>query len=319
MFDPSSLLFSISLSELNNKPNDIYAENIIDISMTDRLDPEVLSPLQEVDNWVNWKEEEGRKIPISPAAADGLFPVDAMEKENQVSFEEAYECAEYRRYIGLGFVFNEDDDFVGVDLDDCRFSGEIDEEMKEIIERLDSYTEISPSGNGLHIIVRCEDIDELETVKNSDIGVEIYPKDRYFTVTGDVINEVEEIPYRDREIKELIDEYQVEEENTEFEKKSFEPVEEFEDMDDKELLERAFDSKNGDKFKRLWEGDISGYPSHSEADLALLSMLAFWTNCDRYRMERLFEKSGLVREKWRERKDYREMTIEKAVESNMKD
>jgi len=312
-------LFIVELSKIDNKQNYLYLENITDMSMIERLDPDDLSSLKEVDNWINWKEEEGRKIPISPAATDHLYPVNAMKRENQVSFEEAYECAEFRRHIKLGFVFNDNDDFVGIDLDDCRFSGEIDEEMKDIIEKLDSYTEISPSGNGLHIIARCEDIDELETVKNSDIGVEIYPKDRYFTVTGDVINQVDEIPYRDEEIRDLIDEYQVEEEDNEFEKKSFEPVEEFEDLDDKELLEKAFNAKNGDKFKRLWEGDISDYPSHSEADLALMSLLAFWTNCDRHRMERLFSKSGLDRDKWRERKDYRGILIDKAVESNMKD
>ncbi|MFP4001907.1 MAG: hypothetical protein ACLFU5_08415 [Thermoplasmata archaeon] len=280
---------------------------------------ELSKSLRKVDNWINWKDEEGKKIPVSPGVTHELYPVDVTDQANQVSFFMAFKWAKLKKNIGVGFVFNRDDDFVGIDLDNCRSSGDIDEEMKGIIEKLDSYTEISPSGTGLHIIVRCEDIKSLETMKNSDIGVEIYPKNRYFTVTGDVINRVGKIPYRGEEVRGLIDEYKVEEEEKkDFKKKSFEPVEEFEDMDDKELLERAFNSENGDKFKRLWEGDISDYPSHSEADLALLSMLAFWTHCDRFRMEKLFEKSGLVRDKWREREDYREITIEKAVESNLK-
>ena len=56
-------------------------------------------------------------------------------------------------------------------------------------------------------------------------------------------------------------------------------------------------------------GEIAGYPSHSEADLALCNLLAFWTGGDPARMERLFAQSGLVRAKWRNRPDYRERTI----------
>ncbi|MFW6176252.1 MAG: hypothetical protein ACOC40_00985 [Thermoplasmatota archaeon] len=58
---------------------------------------------------------------------------------------------------------------------------------------------------------------------------------------------------------------------------------------------------------------MSDYPSHNESNLALLSYLAYWTNNDMDQMERLFGKSGLVRDKWREREDYRERTIDKSI------
>ncbi len=84
-------------------------------------------------------------------------------------------------------------------------------------------------------------------------------------------------------------------------------------MADKELIERARRAKNGAKFERLWKGDSSDYESASEADLALCTMLAFWTGRDPKRIDRLFRQSGLYREKW-ERGDYQERSIAKACE-----
>ena len=84
--------------------------------------------------------------------------------------------------------------------------------------------------------------------------------------------------------------------------------------DDTTLLERARRGRTGAKFIRLWNGDYSDYPSPSEADLALCSLLAFWTNRDAVRIDALFRHSGLMREKW-DRTDYRENTISKACET----
>jgi len=85
--------------------------------------------------------------------------------------------------------------------------------------------------------------------------------------------------------------------------------------DDQALIEKAKTAKNGAKFTALWEGDISGYDSHSEADLALCCELAYWTRGDRDRIDRLFRQSGLYREdKWEGREDYRERTINAALE-----
>lgn len=85
-------------------------------------------------------------------------------------------------------------------------------------------------------------------------------------------------------------------------------------LDDQTLIEKAKNAKDGAKFSALWEGDISGYASHSEADLALCCLLAFWTGGDRDRINGLFRQSGLFREKW-EREDYRDNTINAALES----
>jgi hypothetical protein len=85
-------------------------------------------------------------------------------------------------------------------------------------------------------------------------------------------------------------------------------------LDDQEIICRASEAANGDKFRRLWAGDTSGYSSPSEADLALCSILAYWTDGDRDCVERLFGQSELgKRAKWTGRADYRKMTIDKAL------
>lgn len=89
-------------------------------------------------------------------------------------------------------------------------------------------------------------------------------------------------------------------------------------MEDKEVLQRAKAAKNGEKFTSLWNGSTSGYESHSEADMALCCLLAFWTGGDAGQMDRLFRQSGLLREKWDEvhfsdGATYGERTIARAV------
>ncbi|WP_276274356.1 hypothetical protein [Haladaptatus sp. QDMS2] len=90
------------------------------------------------------------------------------------------------------------------------------------------------------------------------------------------------------------------------------------DLNDQELLRKARNASNGAKFARLWNGNTSGYASHSEADMALCCLLAFWTGGEAGRMEQLFQQSGLMREKWdavhyADGSTYGEKTIERAV------
>jgi putative DNA primase/helicase len=84
------------------------------------------------------------------------------------------------------------------------------------------------------------------------------------------------------------------------------------ELTDEEIISLARSAKNAAKFEALWEGDISGYASHSEADQALISLLAFYTQ-DEEQLDRLYQRSGLCREKWLKRSDYRRSTINKAL------
>jgi hypothetical protein len=87
-------------------------------------------------------------------------------------------------------------------------------------------------------------------------------------------------------------------------------------VDDAEIIRRASEAGNGagEKFKRLWAGDRSGDKSASEADLALCNYLAFWCGPDPERIAALVAQSGLFRDKWQQREDYRRWTIDKALE-----
>ena len=89
------------------------------------------------------------------------------------------------------------------------------------------------------------------------------------------------------------------------------------ELTEEEVISLARSAKNAAKFEALWDGDISGYASHSEADQALISLLAFYTQ-DEAQLDSLYQRSGLCREKWLRRSDYRRSTIEKAL-SNLAD
>lgn len=87
------------------------------------------------------------------------------------------------------------------------------------------------------------------------------------------------------------------------------------EMQDDILIQKAFQAKNGQEFRALWNGSTSSYGGDdSAADMAFANMLAFWTGGNAAQMVRLFSSSGLgQRAKWRDRPDYRERTIQKAI------
>ena len=102
--------------------------------------------------------------------------------ENLAGYKEAVRACKEHGYEGIGFVFTPEDDLCGVDLDKCLDpeTGEIEGWAQEIIEELDSYTEISPSGTGVHVLVRAT----LPEGRNRKGRFEAYDRGRYFTVTG---------------------------------------------------------------------------------------------------------------------------------------
>jgi hypothetical protein len=140
------------------------------------------------EQWICFRigEKEGRttKLPINPHS--GGF-ASSTDPETWGRFHEAKAYHDLRSTTtdGIGFVFTDADQFVGVDLDDCRdlATGHIDEWAREIVQTIGSYAETSPSGTGIHIIVR----GAVPDGGNRKGGVEIYETGRYFTVTGDVL------------------------------------------------------------------------------------------------------------------------------------
>jgi len=257
--------------------------------------------LRRLGRWVCWRyeEREGKltKVPVTPEGARAK----CNDPSKWTTFQACVAAASRNGQIaGIGFVLG--DGFVGVDLDRARDpeTGQIADWAKKIIDRLQSYTEISPSGAGIHVICR----GKLPPGRRRKGPIEMYDADRYFTMTGVRLNDYG-IEERTRELAELHAEI--------FSAPSARGAHLTEE--DHELIRRAMAAKDGQKFRRLWRGQWQGdYPSHSEADLALCNLLAFWTGGDAERIDRLFRASGLYRDKWG-RADYREATIARALES----
>jgi putative DNA primase/helicase len=131
--------------------------------------------------WVVWKAvgEKPDKVPFSARTGRRASSTNLMSWS---TFEEALEAYEDGEYAGLGFVFSSADPYTGLDLDDCvNEDGEIAGWALEIVRHFDSYTELSATGSGLHIIVR----GDLPNRRKGE--VEVYSSKRFFTMTGHTI------------------------------------------------------------------------------------------------------------------------------------
>ncbi len=270
----------------------------------DRLPAEILQSHRAV-LW-NHEQRDGKptKVPYAPHDPESRAAVD--DPQTWGTFAEAVTAYEEGKSDGVGIVLG--DGLVGVDLDKCRDpeTGEIDAEAQAIIRELDSYTEVSPSGRGVHIKLH----GTLPPGRRRKGTIEMYCEGRYFTVTG---RHLDGTP---RTIEERTPQLTALHARLFSRNGPREPKASTITDDDAALLTKARSAHNGDKFSRLWAGDMRGHPSPSEADLALCTHLAFWTGADAARMDRLFRQSGLFREKWDERRGeqtYGEKTIAKAL------
>lgn len=109
-----------------------------------------------------------------------------MDDRTWTEFERALEYAATGAADGIGFIFTATDPLVGVDLADCRDpeTGEPLEPAPSIIEQLDSFTEVSPSGTGYHILLE----GDLPDGRNRHGSIEMYDQARFFTVTADHVD-----------------------------------------------------------------------------------------------------------------------------------
>ncbi len=287
----------------------------------------VPQPLRLLVQWVVWKfswrqeQEKWTKPPYR--AIHGTPAAKSTDPATWCDFDQAMRCYQAGACDGIGFVFKEGGGLVGVDLDDCRDpqTGELEHWASTIIEQLGTYTEASPSGTGVHMILR----GQLPPGGRRKGLIEMYESGRYFTMTGATLgNLTAEVESRQAELTALHAEVfgngEQETSNSASPASAGQPRITSALADD-ELLERAKNAANGTKFDRLWRGDwAAGYQSQSEADLALSGMLAFWTGRDAQRIDSLFRRSGLMRPKWDQRhsssgKTYGEVTTSKAIES----
>jgi len=278
--------------------------------------------LRGLRQWVCWRYENEpggrfRKVPCDPRTGR---PASSTDPVTWGTFEQAVEaCAAGSGYAGVGFVFSEADPYCGIDLDDC-----IDDNhtlagwAAEIVADLASYSEVSPSGQGVKVFIRAVKPGGRCRTAHEGGEVEIYDRGRFFTVTGNVLENISpDVEQRQSQVDALY-------------AKVFGPTGGAPAgkpsaaglcaLSDDQVIRLAASPKRknraGRRFADLFEGRWEGYfGSASEADSSLCWMLAYYTK-DASQIDRIFRRSGLYRPKWDERHGratYGELTIEKAL------
>lgn len=273
---------------------------------------EIPQSMKSQCRWICWKEG---KIPVD---ANTGMNAKVNDSSTWATFEVALSAfIDNDDIMGLGFILG--DGFAGIDLDNHPdANGEYpmsDSNFRiwadEVIKKMDSYAEWSPSGKGIHIIFKGK-LPEGRKRNDKIHDIEMYDNRRFFTVTGNKIygNDVEE---REEQAKEIWSKYV--DDHQDIPTINFTPTG-VTTLDDQKVIDIASRAKNGCEFQALYKGDISKYNSHSNADMALCSHLAFYTQCDANQMDRLFRSSGLMRDKWDEMRGkdtYGNITIATAI------
>jgi len=278
--------------------------------------------LKDLPQWVCWERVPNKKNPDKmdkvPKRANSVYGADTTDPEHWADFADTRDYYLDDHYHGIGFVFSKDDPYCGIDLDKCRDSdtGQIQPWAIAIIESLNSYTEISQSGTGIHILVKAKlsEKGRKRCLPGTDHEVEIYDRARFFATTGDRLDDYpEDVQERQTVVSELYDSLPPKANDNAGSKptdtqqiRQVSPV-----ISDEEVKKRASEAGNGAKFQQLMAGDSSDYPSESEADGGLAALIGFWTQ-DFDQILRIIQQSGLWDEKW-EREDYQQSTINGAV------
>ena len=262
--------------------------------ITNNFPPE----LRSLNQWVVWKliQRPGEKKPTKvPYATDGA-KAESDNPATWASFDAASAAFMAGDYNGLGYMFSEFDPYAGVDFDGCVAGEHVDPKVNLWLHNLDSYSELSQSGTGIHTIIAGKLPGGGR--KSTKHGVEMYDNRRFFVVTGDhVAGTPTAVNGRQAELTALHNEV--------FPAKDQVPPPTQSQPaaialpDDEALLQRMFAARNGTDIEALWRGDLSAYGNdESAADLALCNHLTFYTGRDSERIDRLFRQSGLYREKW---------------------
>lgn len=315
--------------------------------------------MRKRQRWAFWKyvkrgkDDKPTKVPFyamgtqaQPNKAQNWLPFHVvLNKITQTSTE----------MTGLSFLLGP---MVMIDIDDASL---MNPKVREIVERAQTYTEVSPSGNGLKLIGSMDAFPFIgqngsaEWFRKYGFRIELANWHKYTTVTGNVlIDPSGKVMNKINDITPLVDEILAESGETRlkrsvrwirqysgkneaqakelFEKVFGRPFDEAErecfprsksaakplpsdaPEDDLKIIDTIRTSRQGSKFTMLWGGQFHGPEDDaSKGDLALASIVAFYTGPDPYRIKQIIKLSGRVRDKW-ERVDYLDNTIEKACD-----
>jgi len=267
--------------------------------------------------WIVWKLEktiDGKttKIPYIPKGGY-LKKASTTNPLHWNTFEMAVKYCENRKMSGIGFVFTQSDLYCGIDLDNCvDENGEIAVWAKDILNQFSGcYAEKSQSGRGIHIIciAKLPGSGTKKTLPGyPGVHVEIYDQGRFFCMTGNVLDGHSKVIDCQKQVTSLYHTINPKPEPTK--PVTTLPVAVAHTND--EIIKKIQHSKQADKFNKLMDGDIAGYPSESEADLALCNIVGFYTQ-ETDQIFSIIQTSKLFDDKW-EREDYQTRTIGKALE-----
>lgn len=293
-----------------------------------------LAEMKKEKRWVCWKlEKRGGKTTKPPYNPKTGNHAQTNNPATWADYETARAAADRGDFDGIGFVFT-DSDYIGIDLDHVydQESGKIWEKAEDLLKIAHSYTEISPSGDGFHILckgrlLRTDDdprtVDFLQP-DGKKYKFELYDGSdaRYFTVTEKI--------FADRPIEDHPEEVQKAYEKH-FKKARADQraeADQAQELDEDQAgfeisatLRKAFNSKNGEKIRRLYEdGDLTDHDGdHSSADQALCNHLVYWFDGDLSLTDQAFRESALMRAKWDRSagggQTYGERTLAKALEA----
>jgi hypothetical protein len=239
--------------------------------------------LRQYKQFVCWRYEDfdgtkPTKVPYNPSTG---YPARVNDGATWNDFETCVDAVEKGNYSGVGFVLTEHDPFTFIDLDDTDGNADLLNIQMKIFEAFDSYAEISPSGKGLHIIVKGKVPSGRKRSK-----IEVYSDLRFMTVTGNVYRNA---PIRDHD--ELVNRLWADMgRNTQTE--GHDPYAQ-QTATDEEVINAAVTASNGEKAMDLAQGNWQKYyASQSEADLALINIISYYTQ-NRDQIIRLFKASAL--------------------------
>lgn len=279
--------------------------------------PDALVELMPLRLWICYKKEYDKtrgkwnKIPKSTRRN-----VTAGHTDNSArgDFKQAAEAMERYNYSGIGLSMETGIGLGFIDLDNCLDdAGNIkDDRAAAIVQRMDSYTEVSPSGRGLHILFRCSGMGYIKTKKT---WMEMYTGGQYCTITGNIYGTEKPVAERGQEAQAIYDEYLRDDSNKGDNAVGTHTVDNSPNgatgdcvLSDEDVIKAAWAADDSYTFDRLWRGDWQedkkhgwrGYGSQSDADMALCNRLAYWTGRNVSQIDRLFRQSGLMRDKWDE-------------------
>lgn len=263
--------------------------------------------LRQLDQWVVWKDN---KVPYDAKTGQ---KASVNDKNTWSTFNEVLSIC--NNYNGIGFVFIEENNLTFMDLDNPKDDQLIIDRQKKIATAFDSYSEVSPSGTGLHIIVK-------GLIPKSEDGlrhglkrasVEIYSDRRFATFTGNVYNNKPITDHSDLIVKlweEMSNVNNIKIDN-------ISKYEEKEKLSDDKIIDMAINAVNGNKFDQLRLGNWKEfYNSQSEADFSFVNMLQFYTK-NIEQIIRIFQASELGKRQKAKRKDYITQMIKKSFDKEI--